>query len=82
MKFSPFFLGLLLTFNSFASECDLNFDYPNTGSNMTFFLTPSASSSMQSEGTIGAFYMDNEGAYHCAASANFHGLQTLSLIHI
>ena len=76
MKFSPFFLGLLLTFNSFASECDLNFDYPNTGSNMTFFLTPSASSSMQSEGTIGAFYMDNEGAYHCAASANFHGLQT------
>ena len=76
MKFSPFFLGLLLAFNSFASECDLNFDYPNTGSNMTFFLTPSASSSIQSDGTIGAFYMDNEGEYHCAASASFHGLQT------
>ena len=76
MKFSPFFLGLLLAFNSFASECDLNFDYPNTGSNMTFFLTPSASSSIESDGTIGAFYMDNEGEYHCAASASFHGLQT------
>ncbi|MEJ6710709.1 MAG: hypothetical protein QNK65_00840 [Flavobacteriales bacterium] len=76
MKFSPFFLGLLLAFNSFASECDLNFDYPNTGSNMTFFLTPSASSSIQSDGTIGAFFMDNEGEYHCAASASFHGLQT------
>ena len=76
MKFSPFFLGLLLAFNSFASECDLNFDYPNTGSNMTFFLTPSASSSILSDGTIGAFYMDNEGEYHCAASAGFHGLQT------
>ena len=76
MKFSPFFLGLLLAINSFASECDLNFDYPNTGSNMTFFLTPSASSSILSDGTIGAFYMDNEGEYHCAASAGFHGLQT------
>ena len=78
MKFSTFFLSLLISLSSFAdtSECDLNFDYSNTGSNMTFFFTPSAVSNLHSDGIIGAFYLNNNGAYICASSMSFSGSQT------
>ena len=78
MKFSTFFLSLLISLSSFAdnSECDLNFDYSNTGSNMTFFFTPSAVSNLHTDGVIGAFYINNNGAYICASSMNFSGSQT------
>jgi hypothetical protein len=78
MKSLYFLLGITLSMSSFAtnSYCNLNFDYTNTGSNMTVFFTQPAVSNLNLEGTIGAFYINDNGDYNCGASMSFHGNQT------
>ena len=70
MKSLYFLLGLTLSLSSFAtnSYCNLNFDYTNTGSNMTIFFTQDAVSNLNLEGTIGAFYINDNGDYNCGAA--------------
>ena len=69
---------ILASMNLVKAQCDLNFDYVNTGTNMTAFFTPPAASAIHSElgdGTIGSFYTDADGSLICAASAAFDGAQ-------
>lgn len=69
--------AMLSAFNA-NSQCDLDFSFANTGSNMTAFFTPDVASSIYSElgaGTVGAFFTDASGNYVCAASAVFTGAQ-------
>ena len=67
-----------------SAQCDLHFEYENTGSNMTVLFASSASqniSTISSQGTIGAFYQNDNGEYICASAMNYHGSQTqLSLM--
>ena len=67
-----------------SAQCDLHFEYENTGSNMTVLFASSASqniSTISSQGTIGAFYQNDNGEYMCASAMNYHGSQTqLSLM--
>ena len=68
----------ILTVLPLQAQCDLDFVFNNTGSNMTAFFTPPASTAIYSglgDGQIGAFYLDDEGAYVCASSAVFTGAQ-------
>lgn len=54
-----------------SSWCYYDFSYVNTGLNMTVFFTPNVASSLTSElgyGTIGAFYVNDDGGYSCAVS--------------
>ena len=72
--------NIILLFSPVISfgQCDINFDYVNTGTNMTAFFTPSAASAIHAElgdGTIGCFYTDADGSLICAASAAFNGTQ-------
>ena len=67
---------ILTSINLAQAQCDLNFDYVNTGSNMTVFFTPPAASAIHTElgdGTIGSFFTDADGSLICAASAAFNG---------
>jgi len=80
MKFHGILVGVisLLTYLSAQAQCDLNFEFTNTGANMTAFLTPEAVSGINAvteSGVIGAFYIDNSGEYICASSINFTGSQ-------
>jgi len=62
-----------------SAQCDLHFEFENTGSNMTVLFASSASqniSSISSQGTIGAFYQNDDGDYICASAMNYHGSQT------
>ena len=62
-----------------SAQCDLHFEFDNTGSNMTVLFASSASqniSSISSQGTIGAFYQNDDGDYICASAMNYHGSQT------
>ena len=71
------FITLFLSFNSKA-QCDLDYSFVNTGTNMTAFFTPNVASSLYNDlgdGTIGAFFIDDNGNYVCAASAIFTGAQ-------
>ena len=71
-------VAILTSINLVKAQCDLNFDYVNTGSNMTAFFTPPAASAIHAElgdGTIGSFYTDADGSLICAASAAFNGAQ-------
>ena len=71
-------LTFLLSINLLQAQCDLDFSYVNTGTNMTAFFTPPAASSIHSQlgdGTIGSFYVDADGSFICAASAAFNGAQ-------
>ena len=71
-------VAILTSINLVKAQCDLNFDYVNTGSNMTAFFTPLAASAIHAElgdGTIGSFYTDADGSLICAASAAFNGAQ-------
>ena len=74
----------LFYFFNISAQCDLHFEYENTGSNMTVLFTNSASqniSTTSSQGTIGAFYQNDNGEYICASAMNYHGSQTqLSLM--
>ena len=40
---------ILSSMNLAQAQCDLNFDYVNTGSNMTAFFTPPAASAIHDE---------------------------------
>ena len=71
-------VAILTSINLVKAQCDLNFDYVNTGANMTAFFTPPAASAIHAElgdGTIGSFYTDADGSLICAASAAFNGAQ-------
>ena len=66
---------VLTSMNLAQAQCDLNFEYVNTGTNMTAFFTPPAASAIHAElgdGTIGSFYTDADGSLICAASAAFN----------
>ena len=68
----------MLTVLPLQAQCDLDFVFNNTGSNMTAFFTPPASTAIYSslgDGQIGAFYLDADGAYVCASSVVFTGAQ-------
>jgi hypothetical protein len=68
----------LVSFYSVQAQCDLDFTFTNTGTNMTAFFTPAAAAAIYGElgaGTVGAFYMNTEGEYVCAASVEFTGSQ-------
>ena len=55
--------------------CSFDFNYVNTGSNMTAFFTPPTASAIFGElgaGTVGAFFVEGE-MHVCAASAEFSG---------
>jgi hypothetical protein len=63
---------------SSLAQCELDFTFINTGSNMTVLFTSPVASSISSEvgnGTIGAFYLDAEGNYVCGVSGDFTGGQ-------
>lgn len=60
------------------AQCDLDFNFINTGSNMTVFFTPPVASSIYTDlgaGTIGAFYLNTNGDLVCGASVEFTGNQ-------
>jgi len=80
MKFSTLILGLQLSLSAFASssECDLNFNYTNTGSNMTFALPNSSIESIEElgAGTLGAFFFNNQENLICAGSSSINGMET------
>mgnify|MGYP006142227429 CR=1 FL=1 len=70
--------AFLLMVIPIQAQCDLDFAFNNTGSNMTAFFTPPASSSIYAslgDGQIGAFYIDADGAFVCASSEVFTGTQ-------
>ena len=48
----------------------LDFDFVNTGSNMTLFITPSGASALAAlgNGTIGVYYIDNDGQQLCGGA--------------
>ena len=51
---------VLTSMNLVQAQCDLNFDYVNTGTNMTAFFTPPAASAIHAElgdGVIGSFLL-------------------------
>ena len=69
---------ILTSINLAQAQCDLNFDYVNTGTNMTVFFTPPAASAIHTElgdGSIGSFFTDADGSLICAASKAFDGAQ-------
>ena len=48
---------------SLQAQCDLDFSFANTGTNMTAFFTPPAASAIYAElgdGTLGAFFINND----------------------
>ena len=53
----------------------LNFDFSNTGANMTIFITPSGVNHIQhlGEGSIGVYYIDDLGNEICSGSSYFEG---------
>ena len=76
------FFSLFLVCISFvqysSAQCDLDFTFSNTGSNMTVFFTPTAASGMvddMGEGTVGAFFLNDSDVYVCAASGEINGGQ-------
>jgi hypothetical protein len=67
-----------MVITSVQAQCNLDFSFSNTGTNMTAFFTPPAASSVYAElgdGIVGAFYTTEEGAYVCGASIVFTGAQ-------
>jgi len=77
LLFSLFFV-LISTVQSSFAQCDLDFTFTNTGSNMTVFFTPTAASAMvaeMGEGTIGAFFLTDSDVYFCSGSSSFTGSQ-------
>ena len=75
-KLLLFLVASLTSINLVQAQCDLNFNFVNTGSNMTAFFTPPLASSIHAElgnGTIGSFFTDVDGSLICGASATFNG---------
>jgi len=81
MKFNRIIVSILLLLTSYLpaqAQCDLNFDFVNTGSNMTVLYTLDAVNDIDvvsDLGTIGAFYQTNSGDYVCASSTEYSGSQ-------
>ena len=48
-KLLLFFVTTLTSINLVKAQCDINFDYVNTGTNMTVFFTPPAASAIHAE---------------------------------
>jgi hypothetical protein len=68
----------LLCISSYA-QCELDFSFSNTGTNMSIFFTPNTAESIFTDlgpGQIGAFYEDNDAIF-CGASVTFTGEQIL-----
>ena len=61
------------------SLCHLNFDYQNTGSNMTFVIQNSAISSLShlGDGLMGVFFYDENQNLVCAGSTELNGSETV-----
>ena len=77
-KLLLFLVATLTSMNLVKAQCDLSFEFVNTGTNMTAFFTPPAASAIHAElgdGTIGSFYTDADGLLVCAASSSFNGAQ-------
>ena len=69
------YILLFLPLFSFA-QCDFNFAFTNTGSNMTVFFTPPTAAALASElgeGTLGAFFLNDTDTYFCSGSTDFTG---------
>jgi len=76
LLFSLFFVLISTVQTSFA-QCDLDFTFVNTGSNMTVFFTPPTAAALASElgeGTIGAFFLNDSDVYYCASSSSMSGI--------
>ena len=70
--------AFLVAMTSVQAQCDLDFSFSNTGTNMTAFFTPPAASAIYSElgdGSVGAFFINSDGEYVCGASVAFTGSQ-------
>ena len=77
-KLFSFFVAAFISINFIQAQCDLDFTYVNTGTNMTAFFTPPVASSIHAQlgdGIIGSFYIDADGSFVCASSAPFNGSQ-------
>ena len=55
----------------------LDFDFVNTGSNMTLFITPPGAAALSSlgNGTIGVYFTDDNGELVCGGASAFSGSQ-------
>jgi hypothetical protein len=72
-KLITFFICLVLNI-PLKAQCDFNFNWRNTGSNMTVLVTPGALSGPLVEGdSIGVFYLDNTGVEVCGGSYEWTG---------
>ena len=72
------FFTLLLIFTSNLSlnaQCDLNYEYSNTGSNMTIALPNSSIETIHSlgDGNIGVFHINVDGSLSCFGSIFISG---------
>ena len=67
------FFVFISTVQAGFAQCDLDFTFLNTGSNMTVFFTPPTAAALASElgeGTIGAFFLNDSDVYYCASSSS------------
>jgi len=58
-KLFTLFSACFMAMTSVQAQCDLDFSFSNTGTNMTAFFTPPAASAIYSElgdGSVGAFF--------------------------
>ncbi len=77
-KLLTLFSACLIAITSVQAQCDLDFSFANTGTNMTAFFTPPAASAIYAElgdGTLGAFFINTDGEYVCGTSVAFTGSQ-------
>ena len=77
-KLFLFLFTTLTSMNLVQAQCDLDFAFVNTGSNMSVFFTPDAAGAIHAElgdGTLGAFFTLDDGSLICASSSEFNGNQ-------
>jgi hypothetical protein len=77
-KLLTLFSACFMAMTSVQAQCDLDFSFTNTGTNMTAFFTPPAASAIYAElgdGTLGAFFINSDGEYVCGTSVAFTGSQ-------
>ena len=80
MRLFNYLIGMLFSVSLSVANttCDLDFNYINTGSNMTLAIQNSAISSISSlgNGSIGVFYSLNNENLICAGSTELIGFET------
>ena len=59
------------------AQCDLDFNFVNTGSNMTLFVTSPSLLSDLGYGTLAVYFMDDNGVEICGGASDFSGGQVL-----